>query len=137
MRTAEQSNEYMLLMRGTDWGGGLSPEEIQSELGRFFAWVDGMKEQGVLKAGQPLLPVGRVVSARKGQPVADGPFVETKEAVGGYLLVQVPNLEAAVALAKQCPVLEHGLHIEVRTVAEMCPLADEQDMDLSGMICQP
>ncbi|MHB8637183.1 MAG: YciI family protein [Fimbriimonadaceae bacterium] len=128
MSHGQITSEYMLLMRGTNWGEGLSPEEIQEGLVKFFAWVDDLKQQGTLKAGQPLLPVGRVVTAKRGQSVADGPFVETKEAVGGYLLVQVEHLDAAVAIARKCPVLEYGLYIEVRTVAEMCPLADEQDI---------
>jgi hypothetical protein len=54
--------------------------------------------------------------------VADGPFVESKEAVGGYLLLQADNLDEAVAIAKTNPTLEYGIAIEVRPVLEECPI---------------
>jgi hypothetical protein len=54
----------------------------------------------------------------------DGPFVEAKEAVGGYFLLNVGSLEEATGIAKKCPslLLDLGLSIEVRPVAEVCPV---------------
>jgi hypothetical protein len=57
--------------------------------------------------------------------VADGPFAESKEAIGGYFLLQVKSLDEAVAIAKDCPGLAYGAVVEVRPVAEECPVAEE------------
>ena len=126
------SQEYMLLMRGADWGKGLSPREAQDGLTAMMAWIDTLRQSGVLKAGQPLAPEGHVVSAGGGT-LMDGPFVETKEAVGGYLLVEYPSLEDAKRAAMDCPVLKYGLVIEIRPVVPQCPLADELSIDMAGI----
>jgi hypothetical protein len=52
--------------------------------------------------------------------VADGPFAESKEAIGGYFLLQVDDQNEAVKIAQQCPTLEYGATVEVRPVAEQC-----------------
>lgn len=125
----ENGQEFMLLMKATDWGAELSAQELQAEMEKFMGWVEGMNRQGILKAGQPLLPQGRVVSAKKGQTVSDGPFVESKEAVGGFFLITVADEAAAVEVAKSCPVLQHGMYIEVRPVAVQCHMIDVYDLD--------
>lgn len=112
----------MLLFRGPHWDKGLSPEELQQLMDQVMAWFEGLKEQGKVKGGQPLGPEGRTISGKKGRPVADGPFAESKEAVGGYLLLQAASLEEAVAIAKSNPTLEYGITIEVRPVLEECPI---------------
>ena len=122
MDILNSKSEYMLLFRGPHWDKGLSPEDLQKVMGQVMGWFQGLKEQGRVKAGQPLAAEGRTVSGKKGRPVADGPFAETKEAVGGYLLLQADNLEEAVAIAKTNPTLEHGITIEVRPVLEECPI---------------
>jgi hypothetical protein len=57
--------------------------------------------------------------------VSDGPFAESKEAVGGYFLLQVNTFDEAVAIAQECPGLPYGVKVEVRPVAEVCPLVEE------------
>ena len=52
--------------------------------------------------------------------MADGPFAESKEAIGGYFLLQVDDMDEAVEIAKQCPGLAYGIDVEVRPVAEEC-----------------
>jgi hypothetical protein len=113
--------DYLLLFRGTDWDAGLSPEEIQKVMNQLMAWFEGLHQQGKIKAGQPLGEEGRTVSGKKGRSVADGPFAESKEAVGGYLIVQASDLEEAVAVAKGYPCLDYGGIVEVRPVVEECP----------------
>jgi hypothetical protein len=122
MDILNSKSEYMLLFRGPHWDKGLSPEELQKVMGQVMNWFEGLKEQGRVKAGQPLGAEGRTVSRKQGRPVADGPFAESKEAVGGYLLLQARNLDEAVAIAKTNPTLEHGITIEVRPVLEECPI---------------
>jgi hypothetical protein len=80
-----------------------------------------LTKQGKLKAGQPLAREGKIISGKRGRTVADGPFAESKEAIGGYFLLQVDDFDEAVAIAKECPTLEYGSTVEVRPVAEQCP----------------
>ena len=117
---AQTQNEYMLLFRGTHWDKGLSPEEIQQMVTQWYAWFERLTQEGKCKAGQPLEREGKIVSGRKGRAVADGPFAESKEAIGGYFLLQVDEFEEAVEIAKQCPGLDYGIDVEVRPVAEQC-----------------
>ena len=123
MNTQKQ-NEYLLLFRGNAWYDSLSPEELQKAMSEFKAWFDRLTEQGKLKAAQPLVREGKLVSGKHGRVVADGPFAESKEAIGGYFLLAVNSLDEAVAVAKSCPGLEYGTQVEVRPVAEECPMAE-------------
>jgi len=121
---APTQNEYLLLFRGTHWHRGLSPEEIQTVMNNWKGWFDRLSNQGKVKAGQPLMDEGKIVSGKKGRVVADGPFADSKETIGGYFLLQVNSLDEAVAIAKECPGLEYGAAVEVRPVASECPLAE-------------
>jgi hypothetical protein len=118
----QSKNEYMLIFRNTDWHKGLSPEQMQEVAGQWMAWFKGLMEDGRALAGNPLQPSGKVVSGKNGRVVADGPFAESKEAIGGYFLLKVGSLDEAVAIAQQCPGLPHGAKVEVRPVLEQCPL---------------
>jgi hypothetical protein len=116
--------DYILLFRGPDWDAGLSPDETEQVMGRVKAWLEGLQARGLVKGGQPLGRTGRMVSGQSGRrTVADGPFAESKEAVGGYLVVQVNNIEEAVAIARACPTLDYNISIEVRPVLEECPIS--------------
>jgi hypothetical protein len=122
MSTQTTTSEYMLLFRGTLWDKKLSPEQIQNVMNRWNDWMEQLTQQGKLKSGQPLdRHEGKIISWKKGQTVADGPFAESKEAIGGYFLLEVDSLEEAVEIAKRCPALEYGLNLEVRPVATECP----------------
>jgi hypothetical protein len=115
------TNEYLLLFRGSNWDKGLSPEQLQKTVDQFMAWFERLKQQGKVKGGQPLERSGKIVSGKGGRTVADGPFAESKEAIGGYFLLLVDDLDEAIAIAQQCPVLEYGSTVEVRPIAEECP----------------
>ena len=119
--TQNPTSEYMLLFRGSHWDKGLSAEELQQVMGKVSAWFERLQQQGKMKGARPLGDEGRTVSGKNGKTVADGPFAESKEAVGGYLVVLVDNLDEAVAIAKTCPTLEYGTKIEVRPVLDECP----------------
>ena len=110
----------MLLFRGTNWGKELSPEQIQKVASDWMAWFEGLTKQGKVASGHPLMNEGKIVSGKKGRTVADGPFAESKEAIGGYFYLQVSNMDEALEIARQCPGLEYGAVVEVRPVAEMC-----------------
>ena len=114
----EKQNEYMLMFRGTAWHKGLSLEEMQKVVGQMMAWSKELTERGMTSGGQPLAAEGKIVSGKNGRMVADGPFAESKEAIGGYFLLSVNTIEEAVAIAKQCPTLAYGVEVEVRQALE-------------------
>ena len=87
-------SEYLLLFRNTGWDKGLPPEEIQQNLTRFTAWFEQLRNDGKFKGGGPLTRDGKIVTDRNA--VIDGPFAESKEAIGGFLMIQVDSLEQAV-----------------------------------------
>jgi hypothetical protein len=123
MNTINQ-NEYLLLFRGNEWYNELSADELQRAMDQFKAWFDRLTEQGKLKGAQPLVRAGKLVSGKNGRIVADGPFAESKEAIGGYFLLTVRDLDEAVAIAQSCPSLEFGSQVEVRPIAEECPMME-------------
>lgn len=123
MNTSETNNGYMLIFRGTDWSKGLSLEEMQQVSEKWMAWFKGLMASGQAVDGNPLEKEGKVVSGKNGKTVSDGPFAESKEAIGGYFMLKVDSLDEAVAIAQQCPGLAYGLRVEVRPVADRCGLA--------------
>jgi hypothetical protein len=125
MNNNESENKYMLFFRGNDWTKGLSPEQIQTVMNQWKGWFERLSTEGKLQGGHPLEPTGKIVSGKNGRIVADGPFAESKEAVGGYFMLTVESFDEAVAIAKGCPGLEHGCVVEVRQVAAECPCARE------------
>ncbi len=123
--TQQPTNEHLLLIRGTHWNSGMSPAELQRIMTAFYAWVEGLNTQGILRGAQPLMEEGKLVSGSKGGTVTDGVFAESKEAIAGYFLLAVETMEAALEIAKACPILAHGAQIEVRPIADLCrPMAD-------------
>ena len=114
----------MLLFRGNDWTKSLSPEEKQTVTDQWMAWFRGLTDNGKVIAGNQLEPEGKIVSG-KNRVVSDGPFAESKEAIGGYFLLDVASFDDAVAIARECPGLPYGAKVEVRPVAGECPLASE------------
>jgi len=122
---SDMQNGYMLIFRGNDWHKGLSAEEMQRISDQWMAWFKGLMASGKAVAGNPLEPTGKIITGKNGRVVADGPFAESKEAVGGYFLLKVADMDEAVAIAQQCPGLPYGAKIEVRPVMGECPMGKE------------
>src|SRR6266481_2672456 len=120
MNTSTTKSDYMLLFRGNIWDRGLSPERLQAVVSDWRAWFEGLKEQGKCTGGHPLEREGKLVSGKQGRAVADGPFAESKEAIGGYFYLQVADEDEAIEIARQCPGLEYGAVVEVRPVGDVC-----------------
>src|ERR1051325_6935378 len=112
---------YLLLFRGQEWDQGLSPEELQQVMGRVMGWFDGISKSGKVKGGQPLARTGKIVSGKNGRVVADGPFAESKEVIGGYLMLDVETIDEALAIAKSFPCLQYDISVEVRPLLAECP----------------
>jgi hypothetical protein len=109
--------QYMLLIYSPTEGGP-SPEEAQAEFPRWFEYTQSMIDAGVFVAGDPLQggDVATTVRVREGDTqITDGPFAETKELLGGYYVVDVPDLDTALKYAAQAPHIAYG-SVEVRPV---------------------
>jgi len=118
----QTEKKFMLIFRGTDWHKGLSAEDAQKVTEQMMTWFKSLTDQGKVIGGNPLEPEGKVISG-KNKTVSDGPFMESKEAIGGYFMLTVDSMDEAVAIGKNCPGLPHGLKVEVRQVADECPMA--------------
>ena len=121
MNTQNQ-NGYMLLYRTDEWYNKLSHAELQELINQNKAWFEGLTAQGKVKPGRALERKGAIVSGVNGHIVIDGPFAESKEAIGGYLVLDVETIEEAIGIAQSSPGLACGGSIEVRPLAEECPL---------------
>jgi hypothetical protein len=91
-----------------------SPEEMQGFLAMWGEWFEQFGPK-ILDGGDALLPTGRVL--KPGGEVANGPYVEAKEVIGGYSVVEAETYEAAVEIAQACPIARIGGAIEIRQFA--------------------
>jgi hypothetical protein len=111
--------EFLLLdyVRENGWRE-LSREEQERWLGTYKAYMQAMVEAGVLKHSAGLQPTSAATTVRvrdtKTQ-VLDGPYADSKEQLGGFHLIDVPDLDAALAWAARSPTALHGI-VEVRPV---------------------
>lgn len=97
---------------------GIEPDE--AEMGRWFGVTEEMAKAGVMVAGEALHPTSTATTVRQqnGKYVhSDGPFAETKEHLGGFYLIDVPDLDAALEWARKMPNVHRG-SIEVRPVVD-------------------
>lgn len=116
---------YLLLFRNTapETHAHLSADERQQLIAQWNAWFVGLRDAGKATDGRPLEPgVGRTVAGADGSRVTDGPFIESKEAIGGYVMLNAEDLDEATAIAQQHPGLKYGLIIEVRPLDGTCHL---------------
>ena len=96
---------------------GVAPEELGKLKGLFGAYIGALKEAGILTSTDWLQPVSAATTLTDGGTrIQDGPFAETKENLGGYMTVDVPDLDTAIAWAKKCPMAKYG-KIEIRPTA--------------------
>src|ERR1044071_569716 len=96
--------EYLLLFRGGDYDKA-SPEESQAHMQRWIEWMTDLGKQEKFVGAQPLTKTGKQVKGTK-KIISDGPFMEGKEAVGGYLICKADDYNAALEISKGCPILE-------------------------------
>ena len=92
--------KFLFIFRhSTDPQSRPSPEEMQALGGQWYAWMEKFKTS-ILPGGDGLKPSGRHIKAGI---VSDGPYVEAKEFVASFSLIQAANYDAAVAIARECP----------------------------------
>jgi hypothetical protein len=108
--------KYMLILHQTSgiWRN-LSPEEMQRKVQKYQAWIDRIRASGRHVSSEKLGEEGgKLLSLNQGRvSIVDGPYIETKEVVGGYFVLRAANYEEALELVRDCPFLEDG-RIEVR-----------------------
>ena len=111
---------FMYLFRGNQTAQrSMSPEQMQQTMKKWMGWIDTLKKDGNVKAlGERLDGTGKVVRG-KAMNVTDGPYVEVKDTVGGYMLVEAKDMNQAVELSKGCPILEGDGTVEIRPIVSM------------------
>ena len=115
--------KYMLIIYNDEAADGTAtPEQMGQHFGGYKAFTEGIKQKGIYVAGDPLQPTSTATTIRQtakaGALTTDGPYAETKEQLGGYYIVNCPNLDEALACAKQICALHtfSGVAVEVRPV---------------------
>ncbi|MDN5212207.1 YciI family protein [Fulvivirgaceae bacterium BMA12] len=108
---------FMLLLREEiEETQKLPPQEFQELVAAHMNWVQELTEKGIFKGGEGLEYEGKTIKNAT-RVVSDGPFIETKECVGGYYIIQAADIDAAVEIAKNCPCIKYPGSIEVRAVS--------------------
>jgi hypothetical protein len=93
-----------------------TPEHAQQSMQVWLAWMRELEAKGHLKnPGQPLEPDGKAVRGRQ-RAVTDGPYVEVKDLVAGFIVIEARDLVQAGELSTGCPILEGGGSVEIRPV---------------------
>ena len=116
--------QFLLMIYASEAGwNAATPAEQEQGLAAYTAYTQALKKAGVLAGSNRLRDVESATTVRmqngKSQ-VLNGPFAETKEQLGGYYLIDVPDLDTAISWAARCPGASHGT-VEVRPI---WPMAD-------------
>ena len=79
---------------------------------------EAMNAKGIVAGNNGLENTGKTLRGHRGATVTDGPYSETKEIVGGYILIHAESLSHAVEIARDCPGLDYQLAVEVRPIKQ-------------------
>ena len=114
--------QYLLMLYSDEstWAA-MSPEQQQQGYAAYRAYRDALASSGVLAGSNRLRPASTATTIRTTNnklQVLDGPFIDSKESLGGYFLIDVPDLDAALSWAGKCPGVGHGI-VEVRAIWSM------------------
>jgi hypothetical protein len=109
------TQKYLFLHRSEPGHGHgqASPEQMQAMFAKWNAWKEKFKDN-IVDWGDKLEAGGKIVGPAG---VSDGPFVEAKEIIGGFMIVAAESLEHAVEMAREMPAMQPGARIEVRPMA--------------------
>ena len=113
---------YMLLLySATDAGPTPGSDEFAAEMNEWFNYTNELTEAGAMLGGEPLqgIDTATTVQVRDGKTLTtDGPFAETKEVLGGFYMIDVPDLDAAREWAAKIPSAPYG-SVEIRPIMEI------------------
>lgn len=112
---------YLLLIYNEEPTEPVAEDIIGAEQQAYGAFTADIKARGIFQAGEALTPTSTATTVRvsNGETITtDGPFAETKEALGGFYLIEAGDLDAAIEIAAKIPGAKHG-SIEVRPIWEL------------------
>jgi len=116
--------QYMLMIYETEAPSGVGSAEREQQMSAAYgAYIEALNKAGVVKGMNRLRPTADATTVRTtdGKPqVLDGPYADSKEQLGGYFLIDVPDLDAAISWAARCLAVGHGA-VEVRPIWVMQP----------------
>ncbi|HEY3252198.1 MAG TPA: YciI family protein [Ignavibacteria bacterium] len=95
----------------------LSPEEMQKLMEKWSLWIKKLSDANRYKFGDRLSRDNAKTVADFGRVITDGPYIESKEIVGGYIIIQAETMNEAVEISKECPIYNIKGIVEVRTSA--------------------
>jgi len=113
--------KYALLIYSSEDVGPQTEEQMMTEMPKWFEFTEELNQAGVNLGGEALLPAATATTVQVrdgGRITTDGPFAETKEILGGFYIVEAPDLDAALAWAEKIPAAPYG-SIEVRPIMEI------------------
>jgi hypothetical protein len=114
--------QYLLMIYGSEAGMlAASKEQAGQMSSAYAAYTQAMQKAGVIRGGERLRPTSEATTVRVNggkTQVLDGPYADTKEQLGGFYLIDVPDLDAALSWAAKCPGAATGT-MEVRPVWPM------------------
>jgi hypothetical protein len=109
--------QYLLMLYSNETGWNtMTPAQQQEGMAAYTAFTEALKNADAHRGSSRLRPASTATTVRiaNGKPqVLDGPYADTKEQLGGYYLIEAPDLDAAIAWAGRCPGAGHGI-VEVR-----------------------
>jgi len=123
------SHEFLVLSRG-QWDTDKSNAEIQRAIDDFYAWYERLVAEGTVRRGHRLAREGKTISKHR---IADGPFAEAKEVIGGYWTIVAGSLDEAAAIAACNPCIACGLTFEVRPIETRRASAYEPGNETPGV----
>ena len=108
--------EYMMIFRNETAENEAKPSDgqMQAVMKLWQDWIGGLAAKGKFVGTNRLLPEGRTIKPNK--VVTDGPYIEGKEVIGGYLIVKADSMDEATKMAESCPGLTYGGNVEIRAV---------------------
>jgi hypothetical protein len=111
--------QYLLMLYSNESGwANMTPADQEQAMGAYSAYTEALKKAGVLAGSNRLQPISAATTVRVANSktqVLNGPYADSKEQLGGYYLIDVPDLDAAISWAARCPGAGHGI-VEVRPV---------------------
>lgn len=116
--------KYVLMFTSRpDLDAAIPPERAEEVYGRIYGWFTEHGGAGrIADGGAQLQPIATATTVKHGDDkpvVVDGPYSEAKEVVGGFTVVDVPDLDAAIEMARSWPALEFpGVAIEIRPIVD-------------------
>jgi hypothetical protein len=112
--------KYAILIMDTEAGLAVPPAEVEAWTGEVGAWYEKYGAAGKLAGGGERLQEAQTARTVRASGVTDGPFIETKEVLGGFSILEAESMDEAVEISKTWPGVDRGwITIEVRPVLEM------------------